>query len=157
VNKLRQLLTDVLEWLKKLRQRLASTKLGKAFIEGKTATTLGEAIEQGKGRSAVDTLLDQENGGFGKKYKQAWDNPVKTEDGALDLNRSPYKNAAVDQGGKAAFKGVLGFDPTDVGEHPGKAAGDHLAKINEHAEKTTGHGNAGTEQPDEETRKDLDF
>ncbi|MFD9895718.1 WXG100 family type VII secretion target [Amycolatopsis sp. NPDC059027] len=162
VSKLRKILQDVLEWLKKLMAKLKETRFGKALMEGKTAGKLKEAKELTKGQGAMEKLFG-EKGMLGKRFEKAWENPVLNEDGAIRYTPSLLKNGAKEtlkKGREAAFKGVLGYDPTNPGENPAKTVNDHLGKLNSHvknAKKTSDYGETGTEQSDEETKKDLDF
>lgn len=141
VSKVRELLQKILDWLQKMKAKLAATKLGKVFADGKTAKKLGEIAERDAGMSLVGKLKGAE-GMIGKRAG---------------------KNALAEmakKGGEAAAKGVLGFNPAKPGDNPAKTLNDHLGKLNSHvknAKKASDYGETGRNQSDDETREDLDF
>ncbi|WP_284745379.1 hypothetical protein [Amycolatopsis sp. RTGN1] len=141
VSKVRELLQKILAWLQKMKAKLAATKLGKVFTEGKTADKLKEIAEGNAGKSMVDKL----KGAEGMIGKRAGKNAL---------------SEIAKKGGEAAAKGVFGFNPAKPGDNPAKTLNDHLGKLNSHvknAKKASGYGETGRNQSDEETREDLDF
>ncbi|HEY3470978.1 MAG TPA: hypothetical protein VGL47_37980 [Amycolatopsis sp.] len=141
VSKVRELLQKILAWLQKMKAKLAATKLGKVFAEGKTAGKLKELAEANAGKSMVDKL----KGAEGMIGKRAGKNAL---------------SEIAKKGGEAAAKGVFGFNPAKPGDNPAKTLNDHLGKLNSHvknAKKASDSGEKGREQSDEETREDLDF
>lgn len=141
VSKVRELLQKILAWLQKMKAKLAATKLGKVFAEGKTAGKLKELAEANAGKSVVDKL----KGAEGMIGKRAGKNAL---------------SEIAKKGGEAAAKGVFGFNPAKPGDNPAKTLNDHLGKLNSHvknAKKASDSGEKGREQSDEETREDLDF
>ncbi|MCR6485259.1 hypothetical protein M8542_20735 [Amycolatopsis sp. OK19-0408] len=162
VSKLRELLQKVLDWLKKLKDKLAATKLGKVFTEGKTATKLEKIAGENSGKSLLEKTMG-EDGMLGKRWAKAWENPVKDAAGNIQYKPSILKTGATEalkKGGEAAIKGVMGFNPANPNENDAKNVNDFLGKTNSHlknAKKASGYGETGTDQSDEETRSDLDF
>lgn len=156
VSKLQQILDKILGWLDKLREKLAGTKVGK-FLDD-----VAEKAANTRQQGAVNTLFG-ESGSFGKRYRQAWDNPVLTGDGALDIDRSLFKNAATESlkaGGKAAVEEATGFNPATAGDNPAKAVNDHFSKVLEHtddARTAADYGATGEESTDAEIRDALDI
>ncbi|GLY41234.1 hypothetical protein Amsp01_072570 [Amycolatopsis sp. NBRC 101858] len=141
VSKVRELLQKILAWLQKMKAKLAATKLGKVFTEGKTADKLKEIAETNAGKSMVDKL----KGAEGMIGKRAGKNAL---------------SEIAKKGGEAAAKGVFGFNPAKPGDNPAKTLNDHLGKLNSHvknAKKASDYGETGRTQSDEETREDLDF
>ncbi|WIV58794.1 hypothetical protein [Amycolatopsis nalaikhensis] len=141
VSKVRELLQKILAWLQKMKAKLAATKLGKVFAEGKTAGKLKELAEANAGKSMVDKL----KGAEGMIGKRAGKNAL---------------SEIAKKGGEAAAKGVFAFNPAKPGDNPAKTLNDHLGKLNSHvknAKKASDSGEKGREQSDEETREDLDF
>lgn len=141
VSKLREILQKILEWLRKLQAKLAGTKLGKVFADGKTAKKLTEIRERDAGKSLVGKLKGSE-GMIGKR------------DGKNALAEIAKK------GGEAAAKDVFGFNPAKPGDNPAKTLNDHFSKLNtniKNLKKASDYGETGEDQPTDETRKDLDF
>ncbi|MEV4148995.1 hypothetical protein AB0J40_35425 [Amycolatopsis sp. NPDC049691] len=141
VSKVRELLQKILDWLRKMKAKLAATKLGKVFADGKTAKKLGEIAERDAGKSLAGKLTGAD-GMIGKRAG---------------------KNALAEmakKGGEAAAKSVFGFNPAKPGDNPAKTLNDHLGKLDRHvknAKKASGYGETGRHQSDEQTREDLDF
>jgi hypothetical protein len=141
VSKVRELLQKILDWLRKMKAKLAATKLGQVFAEGKTADKLKEIAEGNAGKSMAGKLTGAE-GMIGKRA------------GKNALSEIAKK------GGEAAAKGVFGFNPAKPGDNPAKTLNDHLGKLTSHvknAKKASDYDETGRNQSDEETREDLDF
>ncbi len=153
VNKLRELLQKVLDWLRKLQQKFASTTLGKSL------TKIGEENE---GKDLLQKAVG-DKGLIGKRWAKAFENPVLDAAGKVDYRKTMLKAGATEalkKGGEAAVKGVLGYNPADPGDNPAKTINDHLGKLNSHvknAKKTSDYDGTGRDQSVEETREDLDF
>ncbi|MGW3966487.1 hypothetical protein ACWED2_42190 [Amycolatopsis sp. NPDC005003] len=153
VNKLRELLQKVLDWLRKLRQKFASTTLGKS---------LTKIAQENEGKDLLQKAVG-DKGLIGKRWAKAFENPVLDAAGKVDYKKTMLKAGATEalkKGGEAAVKGVLGFNPANPGDNPAKTVNDHLGKLNSHvknAKKTSGYDGTGRDQSVEETREDLDF
>lgn len=153
VSKLRELLQKVLDWLKKLQEKLASKKLGKA---------LGDIAKENEGKDLLQKAVG-DKGLIGKRWAKAFENPVLDAAGKVDYKKTMLKTGATEalkKGGEAAIKGVMGFNPANPGDNDAKNVNDFLGKMNSHvknAKKTSGYGETGEDQSDEETRADLDF
>ncbi|MEV6442083.1 hypothetical protein [Amycolatopsis sp. NPDC051716] len=153
VNKLRELLQKVLDWLRKLQQKFASTTLGKS---------LTKIAEENEGKDLLQKAAG-DKGLIGKRWAKAFENPVLDAAGKVDYRKTMLKAGATEalkKGGEAAVKGVLGYNPANPGDNPAKTVNDHLGKLTSHvknAKKASGYDGTGRDQPVEETREDLDF
>jgi hypothetical protein len=153
VNKLRELLQKVLDWLRKLQQKFASTTLGKS---------LTKIAEENEGKDLLQKAVG-DKGLIGKRWAKAFENPVLDAAGKVDYRKTMLKagaTEALEKGGEAAVKGVLGYNPANPGDNPAKTVNDHLGKLNSHvknAKKTSDHDGTGRDQSVGETRQDLDF
>jgi hypothetical protein len=153
VNKLRELLQKVLDWLRKLQQKFASTTLGKS---------LTKIAEENEGKDLLQKAV-ADKGLIGKRWAKAFENPVLDAAGKVDYRKTMLKAGATEalkKGGEAAIKGVLGYNPADPGDNPAKTVNDHLGKLTSHvknAKKASDYDGTGRDQPVEETREDLDF
>ncbi|MGW5747067.1 hypothetical protein [Amycolatopsis sp. NPDC003861] len=153
VNKLRELLQKVLDWLRKLQQKFASTTLGKS---------LTKIAKENEGKDLLQKAVG-DKGLIGKRWAKAFENPVLDAAGKVDYTKTMLKAGATEalkKGGEAAVKGVLGYNPANPGDNPAKTVNDHLGKLNSHvksAKKTSDYDGTGRDQSVEETREDLDF
>jgi hypothetical protein len=143
VSKLRKLLQDVLEWLKKLVAKLKDSKAGKAFAESKAVA---------KTKAAT--------GEAGKRFAKAGVDPDKLGgDDLRGLVQTGVKESLKKVPG-AAIKGAIGADPTNPGDSRVKYVNDVYGKFNSYAKdgkKIAGYGKAGADQSTEKTEEDLDF
>ncbi|UOZ09636.1 hypothetical protein [Amycolatopsis sp. WQ 127309] len=162
VSKVRELLQKILAWLEKMKAELAASKLGRVFAGSDTGKALAKITKGNEGRTLLEKAMG-ENGMLGSRWAKAWENPVKDAAGNIQYTPTILKTGATEvlkKGGEAAVKGVLGFDPANPGDNPAKTVNDHLGKLNSHvknAKKASDHGETGRDQPDDETRADLDF
>lgn len=153
VNKLRELLQKVLDWLRTLQQKFASTTLGKS---------LTKIAKENEGKDLLQKATGDQ-GMLGKRWAKAFENPVLDAAGKVDYRQTMLRagaGEALKKGGEAAVKGVQGFDPANPGDNPAKTVNDHLGKLTSHAKnakKASGYDQTGRDQPDGETREDLDF
>jgi hypothetical protein len=153
VNKLRELLQKVLDRLRKLQQKFASTTLGKS---------LTKIAEENEGEVLLQKAAG-DKGLIGKRWAKAFENPVLDAAGKVDYRKTMLKAGATEalkKGGEAAIKGVLGYNPADPGDNPAKTVNDHLGKLTSHvknAKKASGYDGTGRDQSGGETREDLDF
>src|SRR5437763_2069742 len=88
VNRLRKLLQELLEWLRKVQSKLQSTRLGRIVLGDKNAV---DGFAGRKGKGLVDSLYG-EKGMFGSRLSKAHPVPNQTMD-AVDLDATLHQEA----------------------------------------------------------------
>jgi hypothetical protein len=162
VSKVRELLQKILDWLQKMKAKLAASKLGQVFAGSDTGKALAKITKGNEGETLLQKAMG-EDGLLGKRWAKAWENPVEDAAGNIQYKPTILKTGATEalkKGGEAAVKGVLGFDPAHPGDNPARTVNDHLGKLTGHvknAKKASDYDETGRDQPDDETREDLDF
>ena len=144
----------------KVQSKLQSTRLGRIVLGDKNAV---DGFAGRKGKGLVDSLYG-EKGMFGSRLSKAHPVPNKTMD-AVDLDATLNKEARRAIGKKILDETAKGAIGAPIGElrdpeKRGRAILDVSGKVIGYAKdgkKAAGYDDRGLEQPDEETRKDLDF
>jgi len=151
VNKLREILQKVLEWLRKLQEKLAGTKLGKFMEE------VGQKASNTRQQGFVKTLRGSD-GAFGNRTAEAEARGVVRADGTMNIGEAWSNEAFRDTlgaAGKKAAEEAIGVD--SVKERDFKFYSDIAKKVAEYGKDANDFRNYGStgEESNDDIRDDF--